>query len=538
MISWALCVVAVCSWSVRGAGQEAAGQPAPTQPDSLSSRYRLMEQYAQKDASDQPMLLTQYQVGSRETVKISREKPQGAPAQDESVLRVIYTERVAKTGKDGLATDAVRRFDRVDFTSTMKYTPPKTKRLEGLTIYYRFQPRTTPSVLSLTDRPIRQDEYERISQEVFLPLLAGALLPRDPVRVGDSWSLTPPVIQALAGELPIDPDFQLNAEVRQIRRNETPENTMKATIEIKGQFELPAGASAIDALVDFTFVPSPSTAGQANTVFRNTPAAKEARPGEFDARGYISKVRLAQVLTMPLPVGEGRLKQTVNRELVLERRKSAIGGGAQGLLAVPDPAPQATKENSWLTYDDPYGRFHFRYPQDLRSNGVNPRGQVALFDRGLDGRDLVQMELVAKTGDAQRDRLASDPLELKKKFLDELKQGGAQLIPGPSNWLPENQWAPLKRKVYRTEFAAIDQGAAAGGASGRIYTDFYVVQFNRNETLTMMATTYRDPHLTFREQAEEMLRTFEFGTSDGSPPSSAPPAQPAQEAPAPAPPPR
>ena len=46
-------------------------------------------------------MLTQYRVGSRDTVKVVRERPQGAPDRVESSLQMIYTERVAKVRKAG-----------------------------------------------------------------------------------------------------------------------------------------------------------------------------------------------------------------------------------------------------------------------------------------------------------------------------------------------------------------------------------------------------------------------------------------------------
>ena len=54
----------------RGTGR---GQPG------REPRYRFLERYSATDDPTKPELLTQYRVGFRETVKVTREKPQGAP---------------------------------------------------------------------------------------------------------------------------------------------------------------------------------------------------------------------------------------------------------------------------------------------------------------------------------------------------------------------------------------------------------------------------------------------------------------------------
>ena len=77
-----------------------------------------------------------------------------------------------------------------------------------------------------------------------------------------------------------------------------------------------------------------------------------------------------------------------------------------------------------------------------------PDGGIDLVDRRPDGQDAIQLGLNAKTGDPQRDRLAADPIQVKKQLEDKWKQRGEKVVPGPSGWLPEADWSPLKRKVY------------------------------------------------------------------------------------------
>ena len=73
--------------------------------------------------------------------------------------------------------------------TTVELRPFKTKLLEGLTILYRLQPGAMPQVLSLTGRQLRQQEYDSISQQSFLPRLT-TILPRQPAGVGDTWPVS------------------------------------------------------------------------------------------------------------------------------------------------------------------------------------------------------------------------------------------------------------------------------------------------------------------------------------------------------------
>ncbi len=139
------------------------------------------------------------------------------PNRDEKSVESIYTERVVKVEKSTLA-DVVRRYDRVEFKTTVPIRPIKTKRLQGMTILYHLQ-KTIPLVLSLTDgRGLREDEYKRISQECYLPVLSNLLPPR-PVRVGDTWQVPRLAARALVGDLPEDKDYDLKAELIEVRKN-------------------------------------------------------------------------------------------------------------------------------------------------------------------------------------------------------------------------------------------------------------------------------------------------------------------------------
>ena len=252
-----------------------------------------------------------------------------------------------------------------------------------------------------------------------------------------------------------------------------------------------------------------------------TVAPDPKNQGVFDAKGHISKVSLAQEVTTPLEEGNGRLKQSVRREVLLERRK--LAGVAP--LQVPSPLPDPTVANTWLMYDEPQGRFHFLHPQEMRPMKVYPDGGVDLLDRRPDGQDVIQLNLVPKTQDPQKDRLASDPIQEKKQLEDDWKKRGVNVVPGLAGWLPEADWAPFKRKVYRIEAALKQDDEGPAAATDRIYLDRYLVQFTRNEIMKVTAMTSRDKeHPDFRKKAELVIKSFEFGPSEGSLPASPTPA--------------
>ncbi len=509
--------------------EPAVANPAEPARDNegLSQRYRFLERYGEKIDPTRPELLTQYQIGYRETVKVTREKPQGAPSQDHVSTQCIYTEHVAKAAKGGFGTDVVRRYDMVNLKTSLDMPLYKTKLLEKLTVLFRTRPRFLHQVVCLTpERQLRQQEYILVVQQVFLPGLA-SILPRKPSRVGDTWTVPREAAWALLGEEANDEDYDLTAEILEIHKIKTGPS-MVAVIGVKGQVGVSEGPSRVGARLQFTFLPAeaaslPRSPAGGETTQEKTSGAPAGPPvrrvEEFvDAKGYISKISMAQEITVPLSENDGRLKQNIRRELVLERHV-AQSGDPEPLLEVPSPEPDATVSNSWLIYDDPQGRFHLLYPQELHVARTYPEGGIDLVDRRPDGRDVIQVSLVAKTGDQGRDRLAADPIQVKKQLEDQWKQRGEKVMGGPSGKLPEADWKALKRDVYRIEAALIPEGDQSA-ASGRIYLDHYIVQFMRNDVLVVEAMTTRDPHLPFRDNAESLIRFFEFGPSPSSLPAA------------------
>jgi hypothetical protein len=499
----------------------------------LSVRYRFQERYSVAQDAARLELLSQYHVGTRETIKITTDKPQGAPDVQQSGLQTVYTERVAKLGTDGSVGEVVRRFDRFNFKSTLDIPTTKTKWLEGLTVLFR-PPQNRPEfrTLSLTpDRQLRQREYDAIGVQTFVPALR-SVFPPGARRQGDRWEVPLQGARALTGETPITEGFDLTAELVKIRKNESGTG-MIAEIGVRGQFELMDGSAAVNAEVLFQFEPSPIATRALGDRPGAEPAAKSSSPagrleGQYDAKGYINRVRMASERVMALPRSNGRIKRTVRRELLLARQLTPPPGVPGGQLEVPNPLPEPTVQNSWLTYDDPQRRFHFRYPQELR---LKPTGndQVDLVHTISEvDSDVIHIELVPKTNDPQRDRLAADPEHERKLLTDQWDKDKQEYVMNPSGWLPEAEWSTptVKRRVNRFEAALkTANDARQAPQAGRIYYDQYIVQFARNEVLKVVAMTSQDPHLKFRAQTEDVIRSFEFGpseTSSTSPPLPAP----------------
>lgn len=484
-----------------------AGAPAGD-TSAISSRYRFLEKYG---AGNEPDLINRYRVATRETTKITSEKPQGAPDVVQTVLQSIYRDRVAKVNaqKDGAVTDLVRHYDQVKMTSTVPSIREKNDWLKDLTILYRLQAGLSPQILSLeAGRQLRQQEYEHISLQTFLPLLP-ALFPRRAARVGDRWPVAPSATWALVGEIPSEDGYDVNAELREIRPS-TEGGAMTAIIEVTGKFAVEQGPTSVNAQVSFKFVPSEAKPAATGALGREPP--KEQLGSTYDARGHVTKVRMAQVISSAMP-GSERLKLTIDRSLILERRTPDEDGGGGGVLDVPDPLPASTPQNSWLLYDDPLHRFHLKYPQEFQVARAYPDGGIDLLDRRPDGQDVLQVNLISRGDDAPRDRPPVDPIQERQQLEEFWRKKGEKLVPGQSGWLPDQDWAALKRRVYRIEIAVVpkEDGSSGSPPGGRVYIDHYIVQFATNKAIKVMTMTTRDPHLKFREMAESLIKTFEFG---------------------------
>ena len=238
-----------CAGQDRGAAGRCSGLEWP--------HYRFLERYTVDPT--QTGLLNSYQVGTREKIKMTTENPQGAPRIDQGVEETIYSERVATVTKEGQVSELIRRYDKANRKTTLETRPFKTKLLEGLTILYRLQSSVLPQILSLKGRQLRRLEFETIVKQTFLPGLT-TVLPRQPVRVGDTWAIPRVAAWALLGSQAAEEGFDLTGEVLSVRKN-TQGTSMTALLGVKGQCLVEQGPSGINAVIQFTFEPSPAKAG-------------------------------------------------------------------------------------------------------------------------------------------------------------------------------------------------------------------------------------------------------------------------------------
>jgi hypothetical protein len=487
---------------------------APATVEPLSLKYRFVEKYSLKADPDRPWLVTQYRVGVRETSKYSRDNFEGGPTRSESSRQTIYTERPAELDRLGDVTAVLRRYDKVRVTTGRPMTPLSPPLLEGMTIWYKRRPDQMPLIMNLTpNRPLREIEYGFITEDALLPQLALLLPPPTaPKRVGDTWPVSRVVAHRVWNELPHEDTFEMTASLVKVYRSGAG-SARTAVIGVSGRLDLDrAGSCALNAQLYFTFDAAPAVAADAS----GKAAAKavgrtDGALGIEEARGQIDQVLMSVTAQSDVRNTDGQLKQNLTREVVL-RRKPFDAGEAAG-LDLPEAPPIADEVNSWVLYDDPLERFHFRHPQGLilPPGGSSGDDVVELTSPKIqDAQDVLAIVLEPKTGNAEFDRLRRDPEQHRRDMYANWKKLNYDVVQGSAEWLPDADWAPLKRRVYRLEAALkTDRNPP------RLYSDTYLVLFTgRTEAVELTALTKQDPHLNFRTQAEGVIKSFEFGPSE------------------------
>jgi len=524
---------------------DAQKESKPGSSEALSVRYLFTETYSPNEDPEKRYLVTQYRVGVLETLKAVRDKAQGAPERFETSRRMIYTERAAQVSRTGDVTTAVRQYDAVRTKEIAPLHPLKPPFLQGLRIWYHHRRGEKPQILSLSsDRPLRESEYDAISEEVFVPQLM-ALLPPTPRRVGDTWEIPRVIARTVWGELPDANDYELTGSLIEVRKAASG-TSLTAVIGISGRFTLRVGPNSFNARIDFTFEPGrvvtrPAGSGESPKAADSGTDTGRGRRNEgiIDAKGSISHALMAQRLENPIPESDGRLKQSLTKELELWRQPLAVAattpaGGSNPTLTIPASPPTADEANSWLVYNDPQGRFHFRHPQELRPapGGSIDVNTVELTDPQLNGIDALIVHIEPKDAVTARDRQNRDPDFHRRDHYARWEKAHQDVVHGSTEWLPDSEWNPFKRKVYRIEAALKTTGEKAA-TTPRVYYDFYLVLFNNNESIQVTAMTVRDDHLTYRKQAETLIKNFQFGRAEGeeranpvTPSPSAPPSRP------------
>lgn len=467
-----------------------SGEQPPSAVTDLTLRYRFMERYAKTEDPASSQEIVQSKVGVLETIKTVIDNPRGAPGRRQIEAKTNYTERTAELGPDGAVTAVVRRYDVFRLNPDPGAKPGDPRQLEGLKIWYQIQPGASPLVLSLSDDPsktrrLSEIEFSLITQQQFLPALS-AVLPALPSRIGDRWRIPRPAVRALLGP--------------QTAANEVVLATFK---------DLRAVAKGSD-LVAIIGVTAETTPYQAEIQFTFAPPdhpVDDSKGSTVDARGAITEVRSAQVMTTPLPDSDGRLHQTQTRELILARqidKKSTP-------LIVPEPKPTPTEANSWVAYVDSRRRFHFYHPQSLVDDSPPGADSVELVQMRPEGPDVVGFQLQPKTGDAAADKRNLDPDHHRKTLEEVWRQTQQDVLAGSNAWLPEADWKPAGMKVYRIEAALRYSGGRVTAGQRRVHIDYYLVRTNRDESLVVDAKTVQDPAVDFRNQTEKMIKTFRFG---------------------------
>jgi hypothetical protein len=344
----------------------------------------------------------------------------------------------------------------------------------------------------------------------------------------------------LVGAPPGEDNYALNGTFAKVVNAAGSEPTQTAVLNISGELDLPTGPSAVGAEIQFTFARAGATplAPQADAVTKSAgsqlePRAKKGLEGLVAARGWISDVRMALATTIPvLDDDDGRLKQTTTYELVLKRKAltappEGSGKAAPAPLNIPDAPPVPNLANSWIVYDDyPLGRFHFRHPQDLHlpSGMLDPDGVELVGEERAQPDRHMTINIKSKGKTVEDDRQLRDPDFHRRVLFKTWEDNKREVQRGPTEWLPAKTWDPLKRKVYRIEAALLPRGSEQGAL--RYYCDYYLVLFATNQVVVVQATTKQEPHIPFRDQAEEVIKSFEFGpwkaqTSPAAPPEAA-----------------
>jgi hypothetical protein len=492
---------------------------------ALSSRYKFVEKYTTADAPQQPELITQYQVGLRRTVKMSRDKAQSAPERTEWSRTCIYTERAAKVTNLGEPTDLVRRYDKVLLKSLTQTPAPNQPFLQGLSVWYR--PASPPNkalVMTLTpDRPLREVEFAIIAEELSIPRLIH-FFPTTPKRVSESWNISPAAFQRVSGQMFGTADYEMTGALESVEKMPSA-NSLVAKIDVTGYFSLATGPSAFHALIDFTFEPTGIS----------LPARGAADAGKIVlAAGRITQAVVVHKAVRNLPEAEGRAKATETHELILQRRPlptgAAAGAAPVAPIEIPIPGPVPTKENSWIVYDDSSGRFQFRHPQELQFQGQGGgpgEMEIRLTDDRPTGR--AHMTLLVHSGltSSIAPDSVHDPASLTKTLEKQWAEDEVVVTKGQAGWLPDEDWKELKRRVYR-----IESGLKMPGRERPVFADHYFVEFSRSQNIIVFSYTERDDHVAYRAQAENLIRTFQF-KSTNKPGSQKVSAQPAATTPVP-----
>lgn len=479
----------VSTTPVHGQQTKEAGQAGAVALD-LGTRYRFQQQFAVGSEKAAPHAIIQYRAAFKQTLKVTTDVARAAPKREETVQRAKYEERPAEVSATDQRkiTGAIRRYQAVSVSPDPEASPSGPRPFENLMIWIRPRAAELAEVLVLSpDHRLTDREWRFAVRQPFVPDYVFAL-PDTPVRIGETWKVGRAGASALLG---LPAQGQLIGKFLEIR-DDPASKRRKAILDIAGQTNTPVGRASVHAQVEFAFVPPVAPPQTTNDAAAELTSA-------VDLNGEIVRVALADE-TVNASTTDERLRQMVRHELVLECQSADPGA----LLELPATPPQATVDNSWLTYTDPKGRFSFQHPQEFMLQFPAPDAIVLARQRPNSEPDLVEVDLMAK-GEL-------DPELRKKAYFDEAK-GKFETIPGDSGWLPETDWPNMK--VFRFEAAVIPPESGAGAAQRQHFFG-YVVQTGRPTGLYVESQTPRYPSTLFRQQVESVIKTFKFGPANAA----------------------
>lgn len=448
----------------------------------VSTRYRFREVFSIKNVEPIPGEIAQTRSAFRESLVMTVDSPKGAPIKSERSRQLIYSERPAILGQGGRVDAVIRRFE----TFRLEPAPQgiemeKQKPLEGLTVF-AMRAQEGENILSLvTDRQITDFEHN-IATSVPTVMNDSELLPTAPVRLGDSWPLSRSAARVLLGRGRVN-SSTLTGTLKSVQPGTQDESVMSALIAISGEVVSDLGTCSMNLQYQFEFPKRTAAVEAANGALNN------AGGTVLVSQGGIRKLSLAQVEISDLPGSQGRLKQVFDRKLIFERQLT----GRQEPIDLPSAVPTATKENSWLVFQDSSNRFKIKHPPILRP--FKEEENLVEFESVSGFKEFVRIDL---------DGADIKPEGLRKDLEKEWTAEGFEIFAVSENYLKDD-WGD--RRVYRVE-AALQ--ATDTGNKQRSQFDAYVIQFPQNTTIVAESVSFSPQPATFRDMIEEVLKTIEL----------------------------
>lgn len=496
------------------------GQTVEEAIKDVSTKYRFREVFSVKDVEPIPGEIAQTRSAFRETLGMTIDSPKGAPIKSERTRQMIYSERPALLGQGGRVDAVVRRFETFRLDPAPQGLDFEKKRpLEGLSIFAMRAVEGENALSLVTDRQITDYEHQNATSVPSI-MNDGELLPPAPVRLGDNWPMSRTAARQLVGRGRVS-SSSLVGTLKSIEPNPQDQSRFSALVGVSGQVVTDMGTCSLNLQYQFEF-DSKSSSIDVPTGALN----RDAGP-VLVAQGGIKKLSLAQVEISDLEGSQGRLKKVFDRKLIFERQLS----GRQDPIELPASMPAATKENSWLVFEDSGNRFRMIHPPVLRPF-VEEESHIDFSTIGKIPPEVVRIDL---------DSDGIKPESLRKYYEAEWKAEKFEIFAVSEGFL-EGDWGD--RRVYRVE-AALQ--STDSGSNQRSQMDVYMIQFPQNVTIMAECNTFSERPAVFRDMVEEMLKSIELTTptapkapaepapaGNANPPAQAPAAQP-EAAPAPAP---